>query len=219
MALAPATEEDVVARTRAANLKREVEAADPDTLKLLLTEARSHNGWRDKPVHDAQLRALYEIAKWGPTSMNQQPARYLFLTSPEAKERLRPCLMPTNVEKTMTAPVVAIICFDEAFYENLPELFPAIPHARDLFAGNPELARENAIRNGTLQGAYFMIAARAIGLDCGPISGFDRNKVDETFFQDTSWKTNFICGLGHGIPEKLGRRMPRLDFEVVSRIA
>lgn len=217
MALAPATEEDFAARARAAGLKQQIETADPATLKLLLTEARSHHGWQQKPVDEAQLRALYDIAKWGPTSMNQQPARYLFLTSENAREQLRPCLMASNVEKTMTAPVVAIICYDEAFYENLPQLFPAIPHARDMFAGNAALARENAIRNGTLQGAYFMIAARAVGLDCGPISGFDREKVDQVFFEGTTWKTNFICCLGYGEADRLGRRMPRLEFETVTR--
>jgi len=196
----------------------ELRQADPQSCKLILTEARSHNGWVDGPVSEAQLRALYDLAKWGPTSMNQQPARYLFITAEEAREKLRPCLAPSNVEKTMTAPVVAIVCYDEAFYDNLPRLFPKNDKARDLFAGNRELALENAIRNGTLQGAYFMIAARAVGLDCAPISGFNRHEVDRLFFEGTTWRTNFICGLGHGDPAKLGARLPRLDFDEVARM-
>src|SRR5262245_19355987 len=148
----------------------------------LFREARTHNAWLDRPVSDEVLRQLYDLVKWGPTSANCQPARILFLRTREAKERLLPALSPGNVEKTMAAPVTAILAYDECFFERLPRLFPHNPGFRDLFANSPELAQTTAFRNGTLQGGYFILAARSLGLDCGPMSGFDNAKVDAEFF-------------------------------------
>ena len=193
---------------------------------LLFREARTQNGWLAKPVSDDTLRQIYELMKWGPTSVNSSPARFLFLRTPEAKQRLRPALAPSNVEKTMTAPVTAIIGYDVKFYELLPKLFPH-KDARAWFANTPELAEVTARRNSSLQGAYLMIAARALGLDCGPMSGFDAAKVDHEFFPasvvrgefDQEYfpgshiKSNFICNLGYGDPAKLFPRSPRLEFD------
>src|SRR5207244_11586038 len=153
-----------------------------EALDQLFREARTHNAWLDKPVTDDMLRQLYDLMKWGPTSANSSPARFVFIRSQEAKERLRPTLAPGNVEKTMTAPVTVIIAYDLLFFEKLPKLFPHSPAMRDLFAQNPQLIEDTAKRNSSLQGAYLMIAARALGLDCGPMSGFDKEKVDEEFF-------------------------------------
>ncbi len=153
-----------------------------EALNQIFREARTHSAWFDKAVSDEILRQLYDLMKWGPTSANGNPARFVFLRTPEAKERLRPALAPGNVEKTMTAPVTAIIAYDLLFFEKLPKLFPYAPGMRDLFAQNPQLVEETAKRNSSLQGAYLIIAARALGLDCGPMSGFDNAKVDEEFF-------------------------------------
>jgi len=207
---------DAQARTNAAELKSRIGAADPDTLALLFTEARTHYGWRDKPVKREQLKALYDIAKMGPTSMNQQPMRLVFVESQEAKTKLAPALMEPNRPKMMNAPVTAIVAYDSEFYEKMPEVYPLNPNARDMYANNPEMAAANAVRNGTLQGAYFIIAARAIGLDTGPMSGFDNAKVDELFFAGTSHKSNFLCNLGYADESKIFRRMPRLKFEDVA---
>ena len=184
-------------------------------LDLIFRWARSQNGWQPKPVSDDQLRSLYELLKWGPTSANSCPARVLFLCSKEAKERLKPALQPGNVEKSMTAPVLAIIGYDLEFYERLPKLFPHNPAARGWFAGDDKnaFAESTAFRNGTLQGAYLIIAARSIGLDCGPMSGFDNAKVDAEFFKGTSVRSNFLCGLGYGDPPKVHERGPRLSFD------
>ncbi len=193
---------------------------------LLFREARTQNGWLAKAVSDATLRELYDLMKWGPTSANSSPARILFLRTTEAKERLLPALAPGNVEKTMTAPVTAIIGYDAKFYEHLPKLFPHAD-ARAWYADKPELAEVTARRNSSLQGAYLMIAARALGLDCGPMSGFDNAKVDHEFFPsceeadefdqeyfpDSHIKVNFICNLGYGDPAKLFPRSPRLAFD------
>ena len=154
----------------------------PEALNQIFREARTHGAWLDKPVSDEVLRQLYELMKWGPTSANGSPGRLVFLRTPEAKERLRPALAPGNVEKTMTAPVTAIIAYDLLFFEKLPKLFPYAPGMPDLFAQNPQLVEETAKRNSTLRGAYLIIAARAPGPDCGPMSGFDNAKVDEEFF-------------------------------------
>ena len=189
---------------------------DNAALKTLFLDARSQNGWSKEPVPDEALEAAYEIAKWGPTSMNTQPMRLLFLRSPEAKERLRPALAPSNVEKVVTAPVVAIIAHDLKFYSHLPRLFPHNQNATSLFADNDGLSQVTAFRNGTLQGAYFMIALRAVGLEVGPLSGFDPEKVDAEFFSDTTYKVNFLCGIGHGNPEKLFGRLPRFSFGEIS---
>jgi 3-hydroxypropanoate dehydrogenase len=185
---------------------------DDAALDQLFRSARTHNGWLPQPVTDDDLRALYDLMKMGPTSANCSPARIVFLRTPEAKARLRPALSPGNLDKTISAPVTAIIGHDMSFYEKLPQLFPHAD-ARAWFAGKPELIASTAFRNGTLQGAYLMLAARAIGLDCGPMSGFDAAKVDAEFFAGTEIKTNFLCNLGHGDPAKLFARSPRLAFD------
>jgi 3-hydroxypropanoate dehydrogenase len=189
-----------------------------EALDLLFREARTHFTWLDQPVTDGTLRDLYNAMKFGPTSMNCTPARVLFLRSREAKERLRPFLMQANVDKTMAAPVTAIIAYDLKFFERLPQLFPSYPGAREIFANNTDLAQITAMRNGTLQGGYFIMAARALGLDCGPMSGFDNAKVDAEFFAGESVKSNFLCNLGHGDASKLFPRNPRLEFEEACRV-
>lgn len=209
---------DIQARKGAVELKKRIKKADPDTLALLLTEARTHYGWRDTPVTDEQLQELYDIAKMGPTSMNQQPMRLLFVRSAEAKEKLAPALNEPNIPKMMGAPVTAIVAYDAAFYENLPITFPLNPNAREIFSENSVAAAANAFRNGTLQGAYFMLAARAIGLDVGGMSGFNNALVDETFLANTSWKSNFLCNIGYAEESKIFRRLPRLPFDQVTRI-
>jgi 3-hydroxypropanoate dehydrogenase len=196
-------------------------------LDLLFREARTYAAWLDKPVSDDLLRRVYELMKWGPTSANGNPARIVFLRTARAKERLRPALSPGNVLKTMTAPVTAIVAYDLCFYEKLPKLFPHNPAMRDAFANAPQLVETTAKRNSSLQGAYLMIAARALGLDCGPLSGFDNAKVDEEFFAagkeregydqeffpEGNVRSNFICNLGYGDRSKLQPRSPRLKFE------
>ena len=186
-------------------------------LDLLFRAARTHRAWLPRPVDDALLRQVYELAALGPTSGNCQPMRVVFVKSPEAKARLLPCLSPGNVDKTRAAPVTAIVAHDLEFHELLPRLFP---HAdmRANYVGKPELIAATAFRNGSLQGAYFMLAARALGLDCGGMSGFDNAKVDAAFFPDGRWRSNFLCNLGHGDPAALGPRLPRLAFDEVARV-
>jgi 3-hydroxypropanoate dehydrogenase len=191
---------------------------DDAGLDLILRKARTQNGWLDKPVSDDQLRAIYDIMRLGPTSANSCPARILFLRTPEAKARLLPALTPGNVDKTKAAPVTAIIGYDTRFFEFFPKLFPHRPEMKDAFANNPENAEITAFRNGTLQGAYFMIAARAIGLDVGGMSGFDNAKVDAEFFPDGRVKSNFLCNVGHGDPAKVTRKLPRLDWDEACRL-
>jgi len=186
-------------------------------LDQLFREARSYNSWQEKEVSDELLHELYELMKWGPTSANSCPARIVFVKSDEAKARLEPCLAEGNVEKSMTAPVVAIVGMDMEFYEQLPKLFPHTD-ARSWFAGKPEKIEENAMRNSSLQGAYLMLAARSLGLDCGPMSGFDNAKMDETFFPGGKVKSNFICAIGYGSTDKLYQRGPRLSFDEACRI-
>lgn len=186
--------------------------ANQVSLAALFTEARTQNGWQKKPVSDSQLRQIYELMKWGPTSANCSPARLIFVRGHEAKERLLTCMIPGNLEKTREAPVVAIIGMDMAFYEKLPALFPHTD-ARSWFVGNQELIEATAFRNSSLQGAYLMLAARALGLDCGPMSGFDPQKLNDSFFADTTTKVNFVCGLGYGDPSKVFPRSPRLAFD------
>ena len=189
------------------------------TTEQLFTEARSHNRFTDEPVSDATLHALYELMKWGPTAANSCPARIVFVRSADAKERLVACMNPGNVEKTRSAPVVAIVGMDLAFYEQLPRLYPATD-ARSWYAGKPEeMIRTNALRNGSLQGAYLIVAARALGLDCGPMGGFDAAKVDAAFFAGTTVTANFVVALGRGRPEALYPRGPRLAFDEACRIA
>jgi 3-hydroxypropanoate dehydrogenase len=184
---------------------------------LLFRNARSHNGWLPEPVSDAVLRELYELLKWGPTSSNSCPARFVFVKSPEAKEKLLPCMAQGNMGKTRSAPVVTIIAQDMEFYEQFPKLTPKRDTRSD-FVGKKELIESTAFRNSSLQGAYLMIAARGLGLDCGPMSGFDNKKVDDAFFSGTTWKSNFICGIGIGDTAKLYPRAPRLDFGEVCKI-
>ena len=189
-----------------------------EALDVIFREARTHNAWQDKPVSDALLKELYDLMKWGPTSANMSPARIVFVKSKEAKEKLAPALSEGNLKKTMAAPVTAIIGYDVEFYERLPELFPHEPNAKTWFNWSAEWAEMTAFRNGSLQGAYFMIAARALGLDCGPMSGFDMKKVDEAFFNGTTVKSNFLCNLGHGDPSALFPRSPRLPFDDACKI-
>jgi 3-hydroxypropanoate dehydrogenase len=186
---------------------------DAAGLDLLFREARSHNKFSDEPVTDDELLALYEILKNGPTSANCSPARFLFLRTQEAKRKLAPALSSGNLEKTMAAPVTAIVAYDPKFYEKLPKLFPHNPEAISWFTSNDSLAATTAFRNGTLQGAYLIVAARAVGLDTGAMSGFDNAVVDEVFLADRGWRSNFLCNLGHGDPAGLFPRSPRLDFD------
>ena len=188
---------------------------DAAALDLIFRKARSINVWLPKPVSEDQIRSIYELMKWGPTSANSSPARILFLRTPAAKERLRPALSAQNTDKTMSAPVAAIIANDSRFYENLPKLFLHNQTARSWFEGEDkrDVAAVTSMRNGTLQGAYFIVATRALGLDCGPMSGFDNAIVDKAFFPDGRLKSNFICNIGYADPEQIMPRNPRLSFE------
>jgi 3-hydroxypropanoate dehydrogenase len=187
-------------------------------LDLIFRKARTHNAWLDRPVEDALLRQVYDLAKMGATSANMSPMRIVFVKSPEAKERLKPALDPANVDKTMAAPVTAILGMDIHFFEQLPKLFPHAD-AKAWFKDLPDNVLEYiALRNGSLQGAYFMLAARALGLDCGPMSGFDNAKVDAAFFAGTTVKSNFLCNLGYGDASKLYPRSPRLTFEEACKV-
>jgi 3-hydroxypropanoate dehydrogenase len=188
-----------------------------ECLNQLFGQARTHWVWRPEPVPIELLKEVYALASLGPTSANSSPARFVFIATPEAKERLRPALSPGNVEKTMTAPLTVIVAWDTEFHEKLPQLFPA-RDMRAIFAGNPALIQETAFRNGTLQGAYFIMAARALGLDCGPMSGFDQQKVNAEFFPDGKWKANFLINLGYGDSSKLFPRNPRLGFDEACRV-
>lgn len=192
---------------------------DDGGLDLLFLEARTHYGWLDRPVDDALLRRLYDLARMAPTSTNSQPMRVVFVKSREAKERLLPALAPGNVDKTKAAPVTAIVAYDTAFHELMPKLVPARPELREAFAQMPDAVRERiGYHGGTLQGAYLLLAARSLGLDCGPMGGFDAAKVDATFFPDGRWKSSFLLNLGYGDPAKLQPRNPRLSFDEACRI-
>jgi len=202
------------------------EVIGDQALDTLFREARTYSKWQPRPVTDDTLHNLYELLKWGPTSANAGPARFAFLRSKEAKERLRPALAPANVEKTMKAPVTVIVAYDMKFYEHLPRLFPQNPGMARLFETSPDLIEATAKRNSSLQGAYLIIAARGLGLDCGPMSGFDQARVDEEFFAagrpcfgcdqeffpEGHVKSNFLCNLGYGDPATLYPRLPRLPF-------
>lgn len=190
---------------------------DDRSLDTLFRNARTHSAWLGKTIADDLLIKLYDLMKWGPTSANSSPARLVFVKSMKAKERLIPTLIPSNAEKTLTAPATVIVAQDHAFYENLPRLFPHTD-ARAWFAGNQALIDTTAFRNASLQGAYLILAARALGLDAGPMSGFDNAKVDAEFFKDTQIKSNFLINLGYGDNSKLHPRNPRLHFEEVARI-
>ncbi|WP_297494885.1 malonic semialdehyde reductase [Acidocella sp.] len=185
---------------------------DDTALDALFRTARTHESFADTPVADETLNALYDLVKFGPTSGNSLPGRFLVIRSAEAKERLRPCLSLGNIEKTMAAPAIVVVAYDALFHARLPELNPG-NDLKAWFVGNPDLSEETAFRNSTLQGAYFMLAARALGLVCGPMSGFDRPRLDRIFFNANSWKSNFLINLGYPRAEELAPRLPRLSFE------
>jgi len=193
---------------------------DAKALDVLFRAARTQNGFLDTPVSGEQLRQIYDVMKWGPTTQNSQPMRIVFVRSKEAKEKLAPALSPGNLDKTMRAPVTAIIAYDSRFYEHLPRNFPNNPAARNNYEGEEKRAHveRTALRNSSLQGAYFILAARALGLDCGPMSGFDNAKVDAAFFPDGRYKSNFLINLGHGDPSKVFPRNPRFEFDEACKI-
>ena len=188
------------------------------SIQQLFTDARTHHAWQDRDVADGLLHEIYDLAKWGPTSANSLPMRIVFVKSNSAKEKLMPALAGSNVEQVRAAPVTAIVAYDQKFYDQLPTLFPAFD-ARSLFASNSSLGEQTAFRNSSLQGAYFILAARALGLDTGPMSGFDNAKVDQAFFENSSWKSNFLCNIGYGDAAKLHPRGPRLGFDQACIIA
>ncbi len=204
--------------TTATLAAKETKRLSKDAVDQLFHKARTHNGFQSKPVPRALLEDLYDLARMGPTSANGSPARFIFLTTPEAKARLLPALSPTNVDKVKSAPVTAIIAWDTEFHEQLPKLFPHAAGFRDYFHGNDALIHETAFRNSSLQGAYLILAARALGLDVGPMSGFDADKLNAEFFPDGKWNVNFIANLGYGDETKLFPRSPRLDFHEAAAI-
>jgi 3-hydroxypropanoate dehydrogenase len=193
------------------------EPLNDDALDRVFRTARTYNGFTDEPVSEAQLHAIWDLMKWGPTSANQEPARIVWCVSQEAKDKLAACASATNAAKIVKAPVAAVIGMDMEFYEKLPKLFPHVD-ARPWFIGNDAVIHESAFRNSTLQGAYFIIAARMLGLDTGPMSGFDPAKVNDAFFAGTTTRVNFISTLGHGDPASIFGRLPRLDFEEANTI-
>lgn len=193
------------------------DAIGDDALDRLFREGRTHNAWLDREVPDDLLRRAYDLAKMAPTSANCQPMRVVFVRSEAEKKKLEPCLMEGNRAKTMAAPATAIVAHDVEFFEELPRLFPHTD-ARSWFAGKPQHAETNAFRNGSLQGAYLLLALRALGLDCGPMSGFDNAKVDAAFFADKTWKSNFLMNIGYGDPSVLHPRSPRPAFDEFCRI-
>lgn len=193
-------------------------AIDDHAIDQLFREARSQNGYLPVPVPDALLEEAVELAKLGPTAANNNPFRVMFVKTPEGKERLKATLSPGNIDKTMEAPVTAIVAYDTAFYEFMPRLFPHMD-LTGYYKSNPEMTATDAFRNGTLQAAYFILALRAVGLDAGPLGGFDAAKVDAEFFAGTTWKANFLVNIGHGDPQKLFPRLPRLSYEEIARAA
>ena len=209
---------DLAAQEAFQRLKEEVSRADPATLRLILTEARTQNVWQERDVSNDTLKDIYQIMKMGPTSANCCPARIVFLKSQASKERLRNALKPNNIDKTMSAPVTAIIAYDTAFWKHAETMFPQNPNAQLTFKDDPKGSGIVAFRNGSLQGAYFIIAARAVGLDCGPMSGFDNALVDDEFFAGTTLKSNFLCNLGYGVATKTFKRLPRFDFDEVCEV-
>ena len=191
---------------------------DLNKIKDLFINGRTHNDWIEKDVPDSLLHELYNLMKWGPTSANCSPARITFIKSKEAKKRLKKYLIESNIEKTISAPVTAIIAYDTKFFEFIPKLFPHNPEAKEWFSGSEEFAEVTAFRNSSLQGAYFILAARTLGLDCGPMSGFDNVGIDNEFFSESNFKSNFICNIGYGDHNKLFDRSPRFDFDEVCKI-
>ena len=190
---------------------------DNTGLNLLFRDARTHSRWQGGCIGETLLRKVFDLTIMAPTSANCAPARFVFVSTPEGKERLKPALLSGNIEQTMAASVTAIIGYDMEFYEHLPNLYPAAD-AKSWFIDNKKLIWETAFRNSSLQGAYFLMAARALGLDCGPMSGFDEDKVNEEFFPDGRFKTNFLCNIGHGAGEKLAARAPRFSFDEVCEV-
>ena len=200
------------AQTTFSNLKDNSDPLSDKHLALLFGEARSMNGWQDKEVSNDMVKSIYELTKMGPTSTNCCPARFKFIKSDDQKQLLKEALLPNNVEKVMSAPVIAIIGYDLDFSDNMSKLFPHMDVA-PMYKGNAEFNQATAFRNSSLQGAYFMMVSRALGLDCGPMSGFNNDLVDQTFFKDTNIKSNFLCCIGYGDPSKIFMRLPRLDFD------
>ena len=191
---------------------------DVKNKNLIFQEARTHNDWLDKDISNDILMEIYDLMKWGPTSANCSPTRIIFAKSKASKDRLLPFVIESNLEKTKSAPVTAIIGYDINFHDHLPKLFPHNPDAQNWFNHSIDIAEETAFRNGSMQGAYFIIAARALGLDCGPMSGFDKEGVDNEFFRDTNIKSNFLCNLGYGDKTKLFERSPRFKFNEICEI-
>lgn len=192
-------------------------AINDEALDIIFRAARTHTKWQDKPVTPALLMAVYDLMRWGPTTANSSPLRIVYVVSPEAKEKLKPHLDPFNVKKTMTAPATAILAYDLGFARHVARLYPHAPEASSWFT-DPVKAEQTAFRNASIQGGYFIIAARALGLDCGPMSGFDNEGVDRAFFHGSTCKSNFLCNLGHGDREALHPRGPRLDFDEACKI-
>ena len=191
---------------------------DVKNKNIIFQEARTHNDWLDKDISNDILMEIYDLMKWGPTSANCSPTRIIFVKSKASKDRLLPFVIESNLEKTKSAPVTAIIGYDINFHDHLPKLFPHNPDAQNWFNHSIDIAEETAFRNGSMQGAYFIIAARALGLDCGPMSGFDKEGVDNEFFRDTNIKSNFLCNLGYGDKTKLFERSPRFKFNEICEI-
>ena len=192
--------------------------SEKDIKKIIFSNARTYNDWQRKGVSNKILNELYDLMKFGPTSANCSPSRIIFIKSPEAKERLKPFIIESNLEKTMTAPVTAIIAFDVDFHKHLPKLFPHDLDAQNWFNYSQEVAYTNAFRNSSIQGGYFIIAARMLGLDCGPMSGFDQNGLDKEFFPNSNIKSNFLCNIGYGDPTNIFKRSPRFEFDEVCEI-
>ena len=199
------------------NLKDNAKKLTQEQMNLLFGEARSMNGWQDKEVSDDMIKSIYELTKMGPTSTNCCPARFKFIKSEEQKQLLKEALLPNNIDKVMSAPVVAVIGYDLDFSDNMSKLFPHMDIA-PMYKGNAEFNQATAFRNSSLQGAYFMMVSRALGLDCGPMSGFNNDLVDQIFFKDTNIKSNFLCCIGYGDPSKIFKRLPRLNFDEVCEI-
>jgi nitroreductase len=215
------SEEEILtaARARIEDVRARIDRVDDNVLDLIFREARSHNWWTDRDVSNDQLREIWDVMKYGTTSANTLPARILFLRSKESKEKLAPCLNPGNVDKTMLAPVTALIATDMNYFDNFEKLYPPRPEMKERHASNPEYAAHFGFQQGTLQGAYFIIAARALGLDCGAMGGFDNTKVDEAFLAGTSWKSNFLCNIGYADLSGIkGPRLYRYEFDEVCKV-
>lgn len=207
------------ARARITDYRNRIQALDANSADLLFREARNHNAWQDKDVSDDQLREIYDLVKFGSTSSNTQPARLIFIRSAEAKERLRPCIMPANVDKTMAAPVTALLAYDLDFYTNFAKLYPVRPEMGERFANDAAVAKHFSFQQSTLQGAYLIMAIRAIGLDAGAMGGFNTEAADAEFLAGKNWKSNFLCNIGYGALEGIkGPRLYRYDFDEVCEI-